>query len=458
MSSAFVPVLARVEAGEGRDEATRLVRAAFTFMFIVVGTVCALGIAFAPQIVLAIAPGFRADPERLALTVLLARIMFPFLLFVSLAALVMGALNTRRVFFVPALASAVFNIVWIASVPLLGGRVSPAIAAVAVGVAIGGFAQFAFQLPSFLRAGYSLAPSFRFDHPGLRRMGVLLIPATLGMAIAQVNIFVSNILASYLPQGSITYLYYSMRLIQFPIGIFGVAMGMAVLPALSEHAARGETDRLREDFSYALRLLLFITVPAMAGLIALRGPIVTLLFLRGRFDAAAAAGTAQALLCYSLGIWAVVGVRVVAATFYAMQDTRTPVRVGIAAMAVNLGLSLALMGPLAHAGLALANACASMVNFTVLFLLLRRRLGRIEAGRIVRSLLRTPAAAVLMGLTGWALLRGQLWQAGGHTALKAALFTGTATLCIAIYFGASKLLGSEELRAVIALARNRVTR
>ena len=272
------------------------------------------------------------------------------------------------------------------------------------------------------------------------------------------NIFVSNILASYLQQGSITCLYYAMRLVQFPVGIFGVAMGMAVLPALSEHAARGQMDHLRQDFSYALRLLFFITVPAMAGLIALRGPIVNLLFVRGRFDEAAAAGTAQALLCYAFGIWAVVGVRVVASTFYALQDTRTPVRVGAAAIAVNLALSLALMGPLAHAGLALANACASMVNFATLFFLLRRRLGRLETGRIVRSLLRTAAAAALMGLVGWLLLRGHLWEAGGRTALKTALFSGTAVLCVAVYCGASRLLGSEELGTVLALARRRVNR
>jgi len=157
----------------------------------------------------------------------------------------------------------------------------PPIAAVAVGVAFGGLAQFACQLPAFRRQGFGLAPSFDFRNPALKRMALLLLPATLGMAVAQVNIFISNILASYLAQGSITYLYYAMRLVQFPIGIFGVAMGMAVLPALSEHAARGETDRLREDFSYALRLLFFTTVPAMAGLVALRGPVVNLLFVRG---------------------------------------------------------------------------------------------------------------------------------------------------------------------------------
>jgi putative peptidoglycan lipid II flippase len=405
--------------------------------------------------VLAIAPGFRGDPEKLRVTVLLTRIMFPFLLFVSLAALVMGALNTRRVFFVPALAPAVLNIVWIAAVPLLAGRVSPAVAAVAMGVAVGGFAQLAFQLPSFARAGFSLAPSAAFGHPGLRRMGVLILPATVGMAVGQVNIFVSNILASYLPQGSITCLYYAMRLVQFPVGIFGVAMGMAVLPALSEHAARGEIGRVREDFSYALRLLFFITVPAMAGLIALRGPIVNLLFLRGRFDEAAAAATAQALLCYALGVWALVGVRVVSATFYALQDTRTPVRVGIGAIAVNLALSVALMGPLAHAGLALANACASMANFAALFFLLRRRLGRLETGRIGRSLLRTGAASAAMGAAGWWLLRGGPWSTGGHAALKAGLLAGTMALCVAIYAGASRLLGSEELATVLALARRK---
>ena len=455
MSSAFIPVLAQVQSREGEAAAARLVRATFTFLLLVVGAVCVIGTLFAPQLVALLAPGFLADPEKFSLTVLLTRVMFPFLLFISLAALVMGALNTRRVFFVPALAPAVLNVVTIAAVLALVGVMRPPIAAVAVGVALGGLAQFAFQVPAFLRRGFGLAPLFDFRDPALKRMALLLLPATLGMAVAQVNIFISNILASYLAQGSITYLYYAMRLVQFPIGIFGVAMGMAVLPALSEHAARGETGRLREDFSYALRLLFFITVPAMAGLIALRGPIVNLLFVRGRFDAAAAAGTADALLCYAFGIWAVVGVRVVTATFYALQDTRTPVKVGAAAVLVNLSLSLALMGPLAHAGLALANACASMVNFAALFFLLRRRLGRLESARIARALARTAVASAAMGFAGWALLRGGLWGAAGHTALKAALFAGAAALCIGIYLAASRLLGSEELGAVLALLRRK---
>jgi len=242
MSSAFVPVLARVRAAEGEAAATRLVRTTFTFLLLVVGAVCLAGILFTPAIVALIAPGFLADPAKLAQTVLLTRVMFPFLLFVSLAALVMGALNTRGVFFVPALAPAVLNVVTIIGVLSLVGVVRPPIAAVAVGVALGGFAQFAWQLPAFHREGYRLAPSLDFGNPALRRMATLLLPATLGMAVAQVNIFVSNILASYLAQGSITYLYYAMRLIQLPIGVFGVAVGpgqsaVTVMPVPRSSAA-----------------------------------------------------------------------------------------------------------------------------------------------------------------------------------------------------------------------------
>src|SRR4030066_2469311 len=189
----------------------------------------------------------------------------------------------------------------IAAVIFLVPGMEQPIIAVAIGVAIGGPVQFAFQLPSFFKNGYSLTPQYDFRHPGLKKITILILPATMGMAVAQINIFISTILASYLAEGSITYLYYSMRLIQFPIGIFGVAMGMAVLPALSEHAVKGEFDKLKDDFSFALRFLFFITVPAMVGLIALREPIVNMLFERGNFDYAATIGTSQALLFYSLG-------------------------------------------------------------------------------------------------------------------------------------------------------------
>ncbi|TAL26596.1 MAG: murein biosynthesis integral membrane protein MurJ, partial [Nitrospirae bacterium] len=335
-------------------------------------------------------------------------------------------------------------------------RIEHPLVAVAAGVALGGFVQFAFQLPSFFKNGYSLAPEYNFRHPGLKKMSILILPATMGMAVAQINIFISTILASYLPEGSITYLYYSMRLIQFPIGIFGVAMGMAVLPTLSGHAVRGDLDKLRDDFSFALRLLFFITIPAMAGLIALREPIVNMLFQRGKFDYAATMGTADALLFYSLGIWAIVGVRIVTASFYSMQDTKTPVKIAVAALATNIVFSIILMGPLKHSGLAFANAIASSVNFFLLFYFLRRKLKRIDARRIIKSFTKVCLASALMGIAGWFLLHGDLWRQHGRSLEKAGYLSAAIMLCAGIYFLISYLLKSEEMAYVINLIREKI--
>jgi putative peptidoglycan lipid II flippase len=308
MSAAFVPVLTETETKQGKEAASYLVRTVFIFLFAVVGLLCALGIIFAPLIVAAIAPGFVGDQVKFDDAVLLTRIMFPFLLFISLASLVMGALNTRGVFFIPALAPALLNVVTMISVIFFSSRFINPIVSVAVGVAAGGLVQFLFQAPDFWKQGYTFISRNSEDgseklgiktilqHPGLRRIGKLILPATMGMAVSQINIFVSTIFASLLATGSITYLYYSMRLIQFPIGIFGVAMGTAVLPMLAIHAAKNEFDMLKDDFSFALRLLFFITVPAMVGLIALRFPIVSTLFQHGEFTYTASMATADALM------------------------------------------------------------------------------------------------------------------------------------------------------------------
>jgi putative peptidoglycan lipid II flippase len=455
MASAVIPVLTEYQAREPQ-EAKRLVRVTFTFILVAVGAICAAGILFTPAIVTVIAPGFLGNPEKFSSTVLLTRVMFPFLLFVSLAALLMGALNVKRVFFVPALAPAALNVTVIASVVLLATRLRNPVLAAAIGVLVGGSVQFAFQAPAFFRQGYSMRPLAGFAHPGLKRIGRLVVPMTVGMAVAQINIVVSNILASFLPGGSITYLFYSMRLIQFPIGVFGVAMGIAALPSLSEHAMRRDYDSLREDFSFALRLLLFICVPAMAGLIALREPIINLLFQRGRFDYEATRGTAQALLFYSLGIWAIVGVRVVAATFYSMQDTKTPVKVAVVALTANVLLSLALLMPLKHSGLALANALSSTVNFLLLFYFLRKRLGRVDARKILGSLARVSLASLTMGIVGWAVLHGGMWTKPGNALIKAGYLAATIALCVVIYLVACRLLKTEESGFVLNLIRERL--
>jgi putative peptidoglycan lipid II flippase len=458
MSAAFIPVLTEYRQKKGEEEAQELVKITFSFIVVVVGIVCLLGIFFAPEIVTVIAPGFIKSPDKFSLTVLLTRIMFPFLLFVSLAALAMGALNTRKVFFIPALAPAMLNIALIVVVVFFASIARRPIVVAAVGVLIGGLLQFLFQLPSFFKNRYRLGFRPYFRHPGLKKMAVLLVPATLALAVNQINILVSNILASYLPSGSITYLYYSMRLIQFPIGIFGVAMGMAVLPTLSEHAVRGDMENLREDFSFALRTLFFITVPSMAALIALRGPIVNLLFQRGSFDYAATKGTTEALLFYSFGIWSIVGNRVITSSFYAMQDTRTPVKIATVGMISNIILSLLLMGPLQHAGLALANALASWVNFSLLFYFIRKKLKRVDATKILRSFIKILTASAVMGAAGWALLHGPVWQESGRTAEKTLYFGATITLCIVLYFFLSYMMKSEEISYLFHAFRKRTGR
>ena len=455
MSSAVIPVVTEHQTKYGDEEAKRLVRIIFTSITIFVGLICVLGIIFAPAIVTAIAPGFLNMPDKFSLTVLLTRLMFPFLLFISLAAIVMGALNTRRIFFIPAVAPAMLNITIIAAVLLLAPGMEQPIIAVAIGVAIGGLVQFAFQLPSFFKNGYSLTPQYDFRHPGLKKISILILPATMGMAVAQINIFISTILASYLVEGSITYLYYSMRLIQFPIGIFGVAMGMAVLPTLSEHAVKGDFDSLRSDFSFALRLLFFMTIPAMAGLIALREPIVNILFQRGRFDYAATIGTSQALLFYSLGIWAMVGVRIVTVSFYSMQDTKTPVKVAVIALLTNIILSLIFLGPLQHSGLALANAIASSVNFTALFFMLRKKLGRVEGRKIAASFIKISTASAVTGLMGWFIIRGDIWMQSGKIIEKASAMTGVIALYIAVYILIMYLFRSEELTYLINMRKKK---
>lgn len=447
MSAAFVPVLTEYQSRDS-SEAKRLVRVTFSFLFVSAGAVCALGIIFAPQIVTLLGMGFLDEPEKFSHTVLLTRVMFPFLLFMSLSALVMGALNVKRVFFVPALAPAMLNVTIIATVVTLVHVLPTPILAAAVGVVLGGLIQFAFQTPAFFMKGYSLAPAWNPGHPGLKRMLKLLGPVVLGLAVAQINIVVSTTLATLLAEGSVTYLFYSMRLIHFPVGVFGVAMGMAVLPSLSKHAVKKDLVSLREDFSFALRLLLFISVPAMAGLIALREPIVNLLFQRGEFDYRATLGTSNALMFYSVGIWAFVGVRVVVSTFYSMQDTRTPVKAAVAALTANVLLSLVLMGPLKHNGLALANALSSMLNFTLLMYFLRRKLGRVEGRRIAMSFLKTALASLVMGALVWLALRGEMWTFSGQSLLKTAWLTGGIAISVVVYALLCRMLRCEELKFI----------
>ncbi len=455
MSAAFVPVFTQTLTSESREEARRLACAAFSLILVVVAAVTVLGIAFAPWIVAVIAPGFGDDPGKTALTTDLTRIMFPYLLWISVAALAMGVLNSLRAFAAPALSPALFNLSIIAAVFLLAPWLDEPVTAVAWGVVVGGLAQVLVQVPSLRRTGMGLGWRWQPDHAGLRRMGKLLVPTLVGLSVSQVNIFINTLLASFLARGSVTYLYYAMRLVQFPLGVFGVALSTALLPTMSTHAAKQDLAAVRDTLAFGLRLILFITIPAMIGLIALRIPIVHVLFEHGRFVAKDTAGTAAAVLGYTVGLWAFAGVRVVVPAFYARQDTRTPVIAAALSVLANVALSLALMGPLAHAGLALATAAGSALNFVLLLAVLRRRLGPFGGRRVARSAGLALLASLPIAAIGWGVSGLDIWQQPGRWLVKTALIGAAVGLSAGGYAWMQSAWKNEEAAMVWETLRRR---
>ncbi|MBW2109589.1 MAG: murein biosynthesis integral membrane protein MurJ [Deltaproteobacteria bacterium] len=406
LTVAFIPVFTECLHKHGKKEAFKLARSCWWILAIVLAVVSVVGILASPWIVRVIAPGFRGLPDKFALTILLTRIMFPYIFFIGLVALSMGILNVLGHFAAPALAPVMLNVAMIGAVLLVSPNLEQPAMGLAGGVIAGGVLQLALQLPFLVRKGFHVFVRSPFYHTAVKRIALLMTPTVFGAAVYQVNILVGTLLASLLPQGSVSYLYYADRLVQFPLGVFAIALATAVLPSLSRQAAAGDMEGLRESFSYALRLVLFITIPALTGLIVLRVPIVQLLFQRGAFDPNTTAMTAEALLYYALGLWAFSGVRIVVATFYSLQDTKTPVKIAVISLLVNIVLSLVLMGPMRHAGLALATSLASAVNLFLLVLSLKKRLGRIGARGILQSAGRTVACAALMGIgivvvAGW---------------------------------------------------------
>jgi putative peptidoglycan lipid II flippase len=455
MSAAFVPVFTETLTKEGRENAGKLASAVLAFLLLVLSALCALGILLAPLIVSFIAPGFLDELEKFNLTVRLTRIMFPFLFFISLAAFAKGILNSLKQFFIPALAPIFLNLAIISAALLAAPRFTQPLLAIGIAVSIGGALQIAIQIPSLFKERFIIRPRLILDHPGLRKILHLLLPAIIGMGVAQINIFVSTIFVSYLPGGAATYLYYAMRFVHLPIGIFGVAMATAVLPSLSEHAAKGDSEALRDTFSFALRLLFFITLPAMAGLITLAEPIISVLLQRGEFSAVAASETAFALVFYSSGLWAFVGARIAASTFYSLQDTKTPVKIAAISVVVNIIFSFILMGPLRHAGLALANSIASAVNFLMLFYFLRKRLIKVDGRKIVLSFIKTAAASCLMGAVGFAAVHSSLWNADAGLTVKAGGLAAIMAICAGLYILIAYVMKSDELTYLLRMRQKR---
>ena len=401
MGQAFIPVFTEYLTNEGKDEAFKLARSGLRLLSIILVVTTLSGILLSPWIVRIVAPGFADSPEKVALTVTLTRILFPYMFFICLVALCMGILNTLGHFAAPALAPVLLNIAMIGSVFLIVPFMSEPIVGLAIGVLVGGVMQLLLQLPFLVKNGVVFWQKAKIYHPGLKKVGRMLIPVILGGSVYQINILASTVMASLLGEGSITYLYFADRLIQFPLGIFAIAAGTAVLPSLSRLAAAKDFEALRATFQYALKFVFFITIPAMVGLILLREPIVALLFQRGEFDAQATQLTAYALLYYALGLWAFSGTRIVVATFFALQDTQTPVKAAVVSILANIVLGFILMGPLGHGGLALATSLASILNLGLLIRALKFRLGSLGWAGIVKSVGRTVLSSLAMGVVVW---------------------------------------------------------
>jgi putative peptidoglycan lipid II flippase len=322
---------------------------------------------------------------------------------------------------------------------------------------MGGAAQFVMQLPSMKLRG--LMFGFRFDpgHPGLRRIGTLMVPTLLGLSVTQINLTVSTVLASFFAGGP-TYLFYGMRLIQFPLGIFGVALATAILPTLSAQAARGALDELRITLGFGLRMIIFIIVPAMVGLILLRTPIVHLFFEHGTFTANDTAETALAVLCYAVGLWAFGGVRIIVTAFYSLQDTRTPAISAAIALAANILFSLILMSFLGAAGLALATALAAMVNGLILVAVLNRRLGGVEWRAVGRSSLRVLVACIPLVIACWWVARAQVWTHPAEWTTKSVMLAAAIGSSVGGYLGVHALFRSDELSVVWGMVRRKLGR
>jgi putative peptidoglycan lipid II flippase len=377
LTSAFIPVYSDVRAQQG-ERSARLFSGAMTVsLAALLAGVCLLGIYFARPLVVALAPGFAGSAEKLGLTARLTQIMFPFLFFIGLSAIAVGVLNSARRFFLPALAPVVQNLVMIAALVVAGGLVeaNAAVKWLAWGVVAGGALQLLIQLPLISKLGISPIPVLPWRAPSVSRCLALMGPAAFGMAILQINVLIDRWLASFLAEGSISYLYYANRLVQFPHGILSLAVAAAAFPLLADREARGRHGKgegsARSPLAEAGRLTLFITLPAAFGLIALARPIMEVLFERGAFVAADSSASAAALRAYALGLVFFGFVRLMAAAYYSRLDTKTPVRCANWAVLANVAGSVALMFPLGFVGLALATSLASALNAWLLLAGLR---------------------------------------------------------------------------------------
>jgi putative peptidoglycan lipid II flippase len=464
LSSAFVPVFTQHLTTRGKQAAGELFNLVGTALIVVVGCLCVLGMIFAPDLVRLMAPGFERVPGKFELAVQLTRIMFPFLLLVALAAQCMGVLNACNRFGVPALSSTAFNIGSVSFGLLFGFTAARWIGvgmvqAMAWGVVFGGAMQLLSQIPSLVGEGFVFRPRVDPAHPGLRRIFSLMGPAILGNAAVQINVMVNTNFASsitdasgHVINGPVSWLGYAFRFMQLPLGVFGVAIASATLPAISRSAAVGRIDEFRATISRSLGMVLLLTLPSSVGLAVLGESMIGAVYQWGRFQAVDTHQTAIALAGYAVGLAGYSSIKILAPAFYALNDGRTPMLVSIASIVVNFAVASVMVGPagLGHAGLALSTSAVAMFGSGILLLALRKRIGRIGGSALYATVCKVTAASLLMGAVCWGSSRAvHAWLGTGKSGQLADVAI-SIPLGAAVFCGAARALRTPELEAVAA--------
>ncbi len=427
LSTAFVKVFTEYDQTKTKEQTWQLASIVLLFFTLLLSSITLIAIFFSDTIILLFAPEFGEVTGKLQLTIFLTRIMMPFLVFISISAVVMGILNTKGRFFIPALASSFFNLGSIVGgvgfAILLPHYQIPAITGMAIGTLIGGFLQLAIQLPWLFKEGFQFTFSLNFNHPGLVKILKLMIPAVIGLSATQINVFINTSFAASCTEGSVSWLQYSFRLVQLPIGVFGVAIGVAAMPQLAKHAAHKDIDKLRDTFVSSLLLVFSLTIPAAAGLYLLSDPIIALIFERGAFTAADTLATAQALSLYSLGLFAYASNKVIVPVFYAIEKTIYPVLASFLAIIVNIVFITATIHYLEHLSIALSMSITMFCNFLFLCCILYRKIAGYDLLYLAKGL-----GKILGATAGMALVITAL-----KTSLSGLFNGGTISLFIAVF-------------------------
>jgi len=455
LSSVFIPVYTEIREKSGKEEAFRFANVTLT----VVGCFL-LGFLLVMEALMTLCLNMLALPETVTLILSLLRILFPYLWFISIFAIGMGILNSHRHFFAPSLAPIIINVTWIVGilwlVPLAGTDKASQLHFLAGAILFSGILFLAFEFPFVKGLGFRLTWAWDLFYPGIVKGGKLLLPVILGFAVIQVNILVDMTLGMVLGPGANSSLWYGTRLMQFPLGIFAVAMGTALLPMISKHAVSGDWDAQRQSLSFALRSVFLIVVPCAVGLIFLSREIVSLLFERGAFDAISTARTAAVLVGYSVGLFAYSGQKILITGFFAVQNSKTPMKIGIAAVFINLFFNLILMYPLKEAGLALATAISGIVQFGLLIFFYQRKIADLPLKELFRAFVKILLAALIMacmGILGLGYLKSLL--PGADLFSKMIHVFGAIFLSILIYLIACWLLRVHEVREAFQYLRGR---